>query len=445
MISAGAGSSRAPLVSTMISHQVPGLLQPTEMRLELETTVPLSIPGAQTSRLEGPSGSQVRSVSAMTTRLVRALPPQSRQRSRLGPHGAVGHVHAQDTIHSVYLLHVPFIFIMPARSPVRSQVWGRSALSIRWKGVLLSGDDFCTAATTPVPWQKSWHRLRFLRPNSRKLDATGEIDSSYRRKCFPLHGNREVCLVEVIHRAVTLLRLMAPQPQQDNWGVSELAERSGLSLATVHRLLEALYAEGLVDKNQETRRYRLGFGIMELGLRLVESLEVRRVAYPVMVDLARLTMEAVYLTVRDGTDGVSVERVDSPQLVRMVQPIGVRLPLHMGASRKVILAFLPDEEINRFLLHYPNAATIQEQLAQIRERGYAVSEHEVSDWAYSVAAPVLDHRGQPVAGLCVSGPRERLSAELLPRAVSEATRAAAEVSRLLGYKSGAQAPRQTTR
>lgn len=249
--------------------------------------------------------------------------------------------------------------------------------------------------------------------------------------------------MEVIQRAVTLLRLLTPQPQQDDWGVTELAEKSGLSLATVHRLLESLLAEGFVKKDRETRRYRLGFGVMELGLRLAESLEVRRVAYPVMVDLARITMEAVYLTVRDGMEGVSIERVDSPQLVRMVQPIGVRLPLHLGASRKVILTYLPDEERERFLLQYPNAATVREQLAQIRERGYAVSEHEVSDWAYSVAAPILDYRGHPVAGLCVSGPRERFTTELLSRAVTEVTRAAADVSRLLGYNAGVRAHQAT--
>jgi DNA-binding IclR family transcriptional regulator len=200
----------------------------------------------------------------------------------------------------------------------------------------------------------------------------------------------------------------------------------------VHRLLDALQAEGLAQKDPGSRRYRLGFGLLQITLPLLESLEIRKVAYPTMVNLAQATGEAVYLTVRDELHAISVERVDSPQWVRMVQPIGLRLPLHLGASRKVILAHLPVETLERYFSRFPKARELKRQLATIRRQGYALSQQEVTDWSASVAAPIFNYRGEVTAGICASGPRERFSAGALPRMIQHVTEAARTASRLMG-------------
>lgn len=242
--------------------------------------------------------------------------------------------------------------------------------------------------------------------------------------------------LDLISRAATILRLMRPESGHADWGISELSERSGLSVATVHRILEALQKQRLVDKDPATRRYRLGLGLLELGLAMAHSLEIRAIAHPIMGDLARSTMEAVYLTLRDEMEGVSVERVDSPHAVRLVQPIGVRLPLHQGASRKAMLAHLPPADLERYFAAHPTVQGLAPQLQQIRRQGYAMSVNEVSAWASSVAAPIFDFRGDVIAGLAVSGPRERFATEVLPRAIEAVQLAAADISRRLGHGAG---------
>ena len=240
--------------------------------------------------------------------------------------------------------------------------------------------------------------------------------------------------MELVQRACTLLRLLCPDRDHDDWGVSDLAGRAGLPLATVHRLLDALRSQGLVQKDPQSRRYRLGFGLLQIALPLLESLEVRKVAYPIMVNLSKATGEAVYLTLRDGLHAIAVERVDSPQWVRMVQPVGLRLPLHLGASRKIILAYLPQKMLEHYFSHFPKARMLERQLRTIRRQGYAVSRQEVTDWSASVAAPIFNYRGEVFAGICASGPRERFSADVIPPTARHVAEAARTISRLMGYE-----------
>jgi DNA-binding IclR family transcriptional regulator len=155
-----------------------------------------------------------------------------------------------------------------------------------------------------------------------------------------------------------------------------------------------------------------------------------------MVTLAQATGEAVYLTVRDGLYAISVERVDSPQWVRMVQPVGLRLPLHLGASRKVILAYLPKETLDEYCSQFPKALELRRQLATIRRQGHAVSQQEVTDWSASVAAPIFNYRGEVIAGICASGPRERFSSRTLPKMIQHVAEAARTASRLMGAEVG---------
>jgi DNA-binding IclR family transcriptional regulator len=203
-------------------------------------------------------------------------------------------------------------------------------------------------------------------------------------------------------------------------GVTELAESLGMSKAAVHRVLASFRSRGLVVLDEESRRYSLGLTAMRLGLAYLDRIDVRRLAAPALSALSRETGETVTLSIRTGDTRVYIEQTTPDREVIMSVSLGVPYPLHAGASSKAFLAFLGEEEIDRYLgrpLESLTAATVidparlRTDLALIRRRGYAMSIAERQSGAASVAAPILDYRGRPAAAISVCGPAERFMPE----------------------------------
>lgn len=224
-----------------------------------------------------------------------------------------------------------------------------------------------------------------------------------------------------LFRAVHLLELLG----QDAGGeatLGRLARESGLPPSTVHRLLKALQTVGFVAQNAASGRYRLGPKLLRLGLRASDTVEVRAIARPHMEELTARTLETTYLSVVDGLYGVIIEKVESPQTLRLFEPLGARIPLHRGASRKVLLAYLSDETIDRLasagLLVSTTSATVTDtkvlrrQLATIRAQGFAYSCGENTPGASAIAVPLRDWTNEVVASLSIAGPHERLESRL---------------------------------
>lgn len=226
--------------------------------------------------------------------------------------------------------------------------------------------------------------------------------------------------VATVERAADVLMYFVDAATPD-LGVTEIAEGLGLSKAAVHRVLSSLRGRGLIDLDDGTHRYALGVGAMRLGLAYLDRIDVRRVAHPELVNLSRATDETATLSVRTGNTRVYVDQVTPNREVIMSVGLGEAFPLHAGASSKAFLAFLPEQEREQYLQGYPleavTAGTITDldalraELEAIREQGWARSEGERKGGAASVAAPVMDHLGHPVAVVSVCGPLERFSEE----------------------------------
>jgi IclR family acetate operon transcriptional repressor len=223
-----------------------------------------------------------------------------------------------------------------------------------------------------------------------------------------------------LERGADVLLLFASS-DEPKLGVTQIANQLGLSKAVVHRILSALRNKGIVEFDPVSRRYSLGPIIMSLGLTYLQKLDVRKVAQPELVELSRLTNETTTLSVRTGQSRVYVDQVTPMREVLMSVKVGVPYPLHAGASSKAFLAFLPDDEIDRYLeqpLSKVAAATITDrrklrrELAQIAERGWATSQGERQAGAGSVAAPILDYRDYPTAVVSVCGPIDRMVNEM---------------------------------
>src|SRR5690606_18161650 len=245
--------------------------------------------------------------------------------------------------------------------------------------------------------------------------------------------------VASVDSALTVLEAVAENP---GVGVTRLAELTGKTKSQVFRLLYTLEARGYLVKDAESSSYNLGYQTILLGEAAKRQTDLVRLALPIMKELTEETSETSHLIIRDGLHSLCVAIVEGPLPVRLYARVGRRGPLHAGGGSKVMLAYAPDDVIEQVLsseLERHTDATItdrselEEVLEQIRRDGYHVAISDVDEGAFSVAAPIRDHLGNVVAAVTVAGPETRLTAESGPRLVEAARRAAAKVSRLLGY------------
>ena len=227
--------------------------------------------------------------------------------------------------------------------------------------------------------------------------------------------------MESVKFALRIFELLA---ERGELGVSELARLTGRPKTTVQRGLTTLHEAGwLRPGGSEMRRtWAPSARLTSLGRGLDSAPRLRRAALPLMYALRNATGETVHLMLREGDEVVLIERLDSPQALRTVRPLGARAPLHAAANGKAILASLPKETQEQYLLGplppwTPRTLTSPEDLLRdldkVRSRGYAFSDGEQDIDVRAVAAAVLDAEGHPVGSLSVSCPASRLTDELI--------------------------------
>ena len=223
-------------------------------------------------------------------------------------------------------------------------------------------------------------------------------------------------------------------------GIKELVQRLGLPQTVVSRLAATLVEYGYLYQNPTTRKYRLGLTAFTLGMAANPHEELKRAAWPWMEQLARETGESVSLTVVDpvSNDGLCIASIDSANTIKLTTVVGSMRPLHRGATRKVLLAYLPPDQQRSYMprvrasasssdLSTPSGAEtgnmsgsglgrvlnadLQCELEQIVQDGYAYSEEELDKGAFAIAAPIRTERGLLLGGVAVLGPIFRHTTE----------------------------------
>lgn len=237
-------------------------------------------------------------------------------------------------------------------------------------------------------------------------------------------------------RAIDVLLLF--NEQQSVLTAEDISERLGMPRSTTYRYLQSLRSYGLVEENDSSGGFRLGPAVFRLARAARQGLGLSEVALPIMHELVAQTGETALLTRRANAHVVCIERVESQQRVRLSYERGQVLPLHAGASAKVLLAYLDPEEIEAILRNGPfprytartmtDPDTLRRQLEVIRSRGYAMSEGEVDDGVRGVAAPIFDAHKRVVAGLSVAGPAFRIDDAVLPDVIHAVQEAADRIS-----------------
>ena len=221
----------------------------------------------------------------------------------------------------------------------------------------------------------------------------------------------------------------------------EISSALPFARTTVHRILYSLEKLGYVEKADAKAHYRLGSKFFELTEPAVHFRRLQSLAKAVMIDLLVRYSETVNLGVLDDGQVAYVEVLQSPSALRIAANPGDRNPVHSTALGKVILAFLPEGEVESSLEEHPlikmtpktitQKAHLIEHLAAVREQGVAFDLGENVEGVVCVAAPIFDQRGRIVAGVSVSGPTSRMESKL--SGIRDDVRSAGlKISRMLG-------------
>jgi DNA-binding IclR family transcriptional regulator len=224
-----------------------------------------------------------------------------------------------------------------------------------------------------------------------------------------------------VNRALRVLAEIGSEPE----GVTatELARRTGVNRVTVHRILAAFKAHGFVRQPSAGGPYCLGFKFLELAEQVLADTDAARLAHPLLEVLAQRSGETCHFAVLDGTNAVYVAKVESPQAVRLVSRIGVRVPLYCTSLGKALLAAASPslgetliegqsfEPVTATTIRSPEA--LRDELEAIRARGYAYDLGENEPGVCCVGAAVLGRDGEPMGAISVSGPEWRTSDDRL--------------------------------
>jgi DNA-binding IclR family transcriptional regulator len=238
-----------------------------------------------------------------------------------------------------------------------------------------------------------------------------------------------------------VLRFLASQP--DPVPLDRILRACDLPRSTAYHLLGAMAAEGFVVHLPEEHRYGLGVAAFEVGSGYSRQEPLQRIARRPLADLVDRVGRTAHLAVLHGRDVLYVVEERAPGRPPLVTDVGVRLPAHLTASGRAILARLPPAQVRAL---YPTAAAFVDRhgsgprtlgalrtvLQETRQRGYAVEHGEVTPGLASVAAAVLDHNGHPVAGVAVTFEGDGNAGALMGELSSQVRRTAEHLTRRIG-------------
>jgi IclR family transcriptional regulator, KDG regulon repressor len=246
--------------------------------------------------------------------------------------------------------------------------------------------------------------------------------------------------IQAVERVGAILDVFSPEDPE--LGVTEIAERTGLHKSTAHRFLVNLEAVGLLERDARTQRYRLGLRMFEMGGIVLEQMSLWDEALPFLEGLVADSGETGHLAVLERGEAIYIEKVEARRALRIPSAMGRGYPAHATSLGKVLLSDLGEGEVREILgahgmASYTRTTTtdvdaLLTELADIRERGFAVDDEEYDEGLRCVGAPIRDHTGRVVAALGIGGPVTRVTPERVDDLARLVIDAADGLSRRLG-------------
>jgi DNA-binding IclR family transcriptional regulator len=238
--------------------------------------------------------------------------------------------------------------------------------------------------------------------------------------------------------------LLAFTPYNNPMGTLELSKKLGIHKSTVSRLLHLLSDNGFLQQNPETKKYMLGRTAAKIGNAVFRSMnsEIIAAAQPYCNELCETVGESIALEVLTGTNVVLSYHSEGRQHIRFTFQLGERVPIHVAAGAKAILAYSPPELVNLFLKkklkRFTNKTIVskkeyRELLNKVRESGFAYDYGERYEDSSAIAAPILNDTGIAVAAVVIAGPAFRLTLEFMENAAAPLKNTVTKISQRLFF------------
>lgn len=247
--------------------------------------------------------------------------------------------------------------------------------------------------------------------------------------------------VQALVRALDIIEAISDRGGE--LSISEISKATNLGKSTVHRLLKTLSDEGYIKQNKDNGKYLFTLKLFEIGCRIANTLDVKKIALPYIKELALVTKETVNLGVLDKNEILYVEKIETEELLRIELKVGGRVPVFCSGLGKVILAYLDDGERDKFLSSLTfqrytdktitDKVMYNEHLDKIKSQGYALDDEEYIPGLRCIAAPIFHHSGKIHAAVSIAGPTVRLTNERIETLYPLIVKTADNISRNLGF------------
>ena len=231
----------------------------------------------------------------------------------------------------------------------------------------------------------------------------------------PHYTGEKVPGTAAFSKFMSVLQIIGDAPRE--YAISDLCKVANMPRATVYRIVDALRAEGMIAEAQPGNRFVLGPRLINLASRSWATFDMRAVAHPYIEKLRDETGETVHLAVPSDLGMVYIDKLESPQAVRMTSRIGTRITLYSSSVGKAYLAALPAEErsdilgkidFKRYTAHtITQRKALETELNATIKRGYSLDREETELDIRCVGVAIVNAAGRPVAGISVSVPKYR--------------------------------------
>lgn len=253
---------------------------------------------------------------------------------------------------------------------------------------------------------------------------------------------------KTIEKGLELMELFTDE--KPSWRLDEISTYTQVPKATALRILRTFVEYGylqrvMVERNGEMIEgdsYSLGLKLLQLGEQVANGLEIRQIALPYMRSLQGNFNEAVQLVTREKLEGVYIEKVESTRPVRLYTRVGRMAPLYAGACTRVLLTYLPDEEINEILqnsmtVYASNTPKTSDEVWQYIEKtrkyGFAYSVSELEEGTVSIAVPIFNRNGNVEFSLSIAGFESSLPKENAHQYIEPLWEVASKISSKIGF------------
>ena len=226
--------------------------------------------------------------------------------------------------------------------------------------------------------------------------------------------------------------------------LSDISQELGLAKSTTFRLLETLEQEGFVSQDGDRGSYRSSLKLLSISGNIIDNLGLNESVTPLLSELAHVSQETIHMAMLRQNEAVYVEKVDSPNSIRMYSQIGASILLHSTAMGKAILAHLPDDRLQEILAEegllsrtentITNTKVLLTTLDSVRSKGFAIDEQENEVGVRCIGAPVFIRNNQVVGAISISAPTFRVDQEQLCSWSPQLIKCARQVTTILQRK-----------